>query len=113
MIRWLAFVGAIVSEVSASLSLQAALESPGWYLVTAGGYVLSFVLLTSLIGRGVPLGAVYGIWGAAGVALTAILASVLFDEPFRPPMALGIGSIIFGVIAIEIGSREVIADVEL
>lgn len=50
------------------------------------------------------LGAAYGIWAAAGVALTAILSKILFDEPCTACMRLGIVLIVCGVLLIELGA---------
>ncbi|MBG6181962.1 multidrug transporter EmrE-like cation transporter [Arthrobacter sp. CAN_A1] len=54
----------------------------------------------------VPLGVAYGIWAAAGVALTAIIGKVLFKEPFTWLMGLGIILIIGGVMLIELGAAH-------
>ena len=37
-----------------------------------------------------PLGVAYGVWSALGVAATAVLSSLLFDEVFTSPMVLGL-----------------------
>ena len=52
------------------------------------------------------LGVAYGIWGASGVALTAILSAVIFGEALTPVMLGGIGLIILGVLTIELGSQR-------
>ena len=54
--------------------------------------------------RGMPVGVAYGIWSATGVALTAVLAKILFDEPFTWLMGLGVVAIAGGVLLIEIGA---------
>ena len=51
-----------------------------------------------------PVGVAYGIWSATGVALTAVLAKILFDEPFTWLMGLGVVAIAGGVLLIEIGA---------
>lgn len=51
-----------------------------------------------------PLGVAYGIWGASGVALTAIMSTLLFGEPLTAPMIIGIGLVIAGVMCVEMGS---------
>ena len=45
MKKWLLLAGAIVSEVTASLALQAAQDHPAWYVVVGVGYVATFSLL--------------------------------------------------------------------
>lgn len=97
--------GAILLEVSASLSLKAALMQPGLYAIVVVGYAGSFVCLGAALRAGMPLGVAYGIWGACGVALTALLSTALFGEPFTPLMGIGVGLIIGGVLLVEIGSQ--------
>lgn len=50
------------------------------------------------------LGVAYGIWAAAGVALTAVLARVIFSEPLTRVMAFGIVLVAVGVLIVEIGA---------
>lgn len=101
---WLFLVGAIVTEVGAALSLRmATVGRKAWYVLVAGGYLLAFTLLTLTLQRGIGIGVAYGIWAAAGVALTAIASKIFFKEPFTRLMALGIGSIMAGVLLVELG----------
>lgn len=102
---WLFLGLAIVTEVAGSLSLKAALDNPAFYLVVVGGYVAAFSCLAQVLREGLSLGVAYGVWGAAGVALTAIFSTVLFGEPMTWVMALGIAVIIAGVVCIEIGAQ--------
>jgi len=51
------------------------------------------------------LGVAYGIWGASGVALTAVLSNLIFKEPLTTIMIAGIIVIIVGVLMIELGSQ--------
>ncbi|WP_432537372.1 DMT family transporter [Kineococcus arenarius] len=106
MNRWVLLVGAVLSEVSASLSLKAALGHPGWYVVVVAGYAGAFTLLSRVLRAGMPLGVAYGTWSAAGVALTATLSSVVFGESLGPVALAGIGLIIAGVLAVELGSQR-------
>lgn len=103
--RWLFLAGAIVTEVTGSLALKAAIDAPWLYAVTAVGYTAAFTLLSLALRSGMPLGAAYGIWGAIGVALTAGLSAVLFGELLTPAMLVGIALLIAGVLCIELGSR--------
>lgn len=103
---WLLLVGAVVSEVTGTLSLKvAALGRPRWYGVVVLAYVVAFGLLGQSLAAGIPLGVAYGIWAALGVALTALLSKPLFGEPLTGRMLLGIGLIIVGVLAIELGGH--------
>ena len=77
-----------------------------WLAVVVAGYLTSFVFLTMVLRAGVPVGIAYGIWGALGTAFTAVLAAVLFGDPFTWPIVAGIGLIIAGVLLIEFGSHR-------
>lgn len=103
--RWLLLAGAIASEVTAALSLKAALENPVFYIVVAVGYLTAFALLGLVLRMGMSLGVAYGIWGASGVALTAIGSLIVFDEPITLLMGIGIVVIIAGVLCVELGAQ--------
>ena len=105
MSKWLYLFFAIGSEIAASLSLKAALDQPRYYVIVVVGYATSFVLLSRVLQAGMPLGIAYAIWGALGVAFTASLSSVIFDEPFTRPMVIGIVFVIAGVLIVELGSQ--------
>ncbi|RUR01627.1 DMT family transporter [Labedella endophytica] len=109
MRAWLLLAAAIAAEVTASLSLKAALDVPGWYVVVVIGYASSFVLLGFVLRAGMPLGVAYGVWGATGVAATALLAAVFFGEPLTPVMLGGLVLIIGGVLCVELGSQRAAA----
>jgi small multidrug resistance pump len=104
--KWLLLLGAIVSEVTGSLSLKGALDSPALYVLVVLGFTSAFVLLAAVLREGMPLGVAYGVWAALGVALTSVLSSVLFAEPFTLVMGLGIVLIMSGVLMVEIGSQQ-------
>jgi small multidrug resistance pump len=104
--RWVLLGGAIVTEVTGTLSLRGAQDHPWLYAVTAVGEVTSFFLLVKVLQAGMPLGVAYGIWSALGVAATAVLSAFLFDETFTGVMALGLALIVGGVVLVENGSRE-------
>jgi small multidrug resistance pump len=97
---------AIVVEVAATLSLRASQDHSAWLVVVVAGYFGAFVLLTLVLRAGVAIGVAYGIWGALGTAGTAILAAVIFGDPFTWPIVAGIGLIIGGVLLVELGSRH-------
>lgn len=103
--KWILLAAAIVSEVTGSLSLKAALDHPGWYVVVVVGYVAAFVMLGIVLRLGLHLGVAYGVWGASGVALTAILSALVFGEPLTPVMVIGIALIMVGVLCVELGSQ--------
>ncbi|MBE0010053.1 MULTISPECIES: DMT family transporter [unclassified Arthrobacter] len=102
---WLLLATAILAEVTGSLSLKGALDQPALYAVVAAGYVGAFILLAIVLRTGMALGVAYGIWAAAGVALTAIGSLLVFGEPITPLMGLGIVVIIAGVLCVELGAQ--------
>jgi small multidrug resistance pump len=103
--KWALLIAAILSEVTATLTLRASQDEKLWLVVVVVGYVGSFVLLTLVLRAGMPIGVTYGIWGAAGTALTAALAAAVFAEPFTWPIVAGIALIIGGVLLVEFGSH--------
>ncbi|GAA1365596.1 SMR family transporter [Arthrobacter rhombi] len=106
MTKWILLSCAILSEVTGSMSLKAAMGHPGWHAVTAVGFVVAFICLSGVLRRGMPLGIAYGIWGATGVALTAISSAVVFNESLTGTMLAGIALIIAGVLTVELGSQR-------
>jgi small multidrug resistance pump len=106
MHKWLLLCGAIGSEVTGSLALKAAIDHPAWYALVAVGYIASFLFLSAALRARLPLGVAYGIWGAVGVALTAVLGALLFGEPLNAAMFAGIALIIGGVLTVEFGSQR-------
>ena len=92
---------AIVTEVTGTLALRA---SDGFTklvpsLIVVVGYIASFVLL-ALVLKTLPVGIVYAIWSAVGVALVAVLGKVLFDDPVPPLAVVGMVLIVGGVILV-------------
>ncbi|WP_372983716.1 multidrug efflux SMR transporter [Microbacterium sp.] len=104
--QWAALGAAIIVEVAATLSLKAAIVTPGWYVVVVAGYVSAFVLLALCLRLGMQIGVAYGVWGAFGVAATALLAAAVFGEPLTPLMLVGIALISGGVLLVESGSQQ-------
>ncbi|MCT7662005.1 DMT family transporter [Mycobacterium deserti] len=105
MRKWTLLIAAITVEVVATLSLRASQDHAAWLTVVVVGYLSAFVLLTLVLRAGVPVGVAYGIWGAMGTAGTAVLAAVIFGDPFTWPIVAGIALIIGGVLLVELGSR--------
>ncbi|GAA4163412.1 SMR family transporter [Gryllotalpicola daejeonensis] len=111
---WFVLALAILCEVGATLSLRMA-SAPGtgadpakkpsrlWYLAVVAGYLASFALFSVVLRLGLGLGVTYGIWTAAGVALTALAGRVFFKEAFTRTMVGGTVLIIIGVFLIELG----------
>lgn len=105
MRKWALLISAIVTEVAATLSLRASQDQPAWLAVVAVGYLVAFVMLALVLREGVAVGVVYGIWGASGTALTAVLAALIFGDALTWPIAGGIALIIAGVLVVELGSH--------
>lgn len=95
---------AILLEVLATLALRASegFRRKVWLAPVVVGYVASFYLLWLTLSLGAPVGLVYGIWTACGVALVAVVARFLFGERLTPMMGLGIAFIVAGVLTIEL-----------
>jgi small multidrug resistance pump len=106
MTTWLLLAAAILSEVSATLSLKRALDQPAFYGVVVAGYVAAFVLLSLTLRHGLGIGVAYGIWAACGEALSAVGSKVFFDEPLTGLMLAGLVLIIGGVLLVELGSAS-------
>ena len=106
MRKWLPLLAAILVEVTATLALRAAVDQPAWYLLVAAGYIGAFIGLSMALRAGMGVGVAYGVWAAAGVVLTAVLAAVIFDDALTPTMGVGIALVIAGVLCVELGSHR-------
>lgn len=104
---YLFLICAITAEVVGTLALRAAAASrPRFYVLTGIGYVCAFSALLAALRHGMPVGIAYGIWAAAGVALAALGARLLFGEPLTRRMIGGIVLIGIGVVLVELGSTH-------
>lgn len=104
---WLLLCAAVISEVSATLSLRiAAGGRRAWYAGVALGYVVAFSFLSGALAAGMPLGVAYGVWAAAGIVLTALLSRMIFREALTPVMLAGMGLIVVGVLLVELGGAH-------
>ena len=61
----------------------------------------SFGLLAVVL-KTMPVGIVYAIWSAVGVALVAVLGKVLFDDPVPPLAMVGMVLIVGGVALVSL-----------
>lgn len=73
--------------------------------MVAGDFT-AFTLLAAVLAQGMALGVAYGIWAAAGVALTAVISRLVFKEPLTWVMSLGLVLIVGGVLLIETGAAH-------
>ncbi|WP_375001469.1 DMT family transporter [Aeromicrobium sp. CTD01-1L150] len=101
---WLTLAGAIVLEVTATLSLRASdgFRKRVWIAPVIAGYAVALTLLGITLALGMAVGVAYGIWAACGIAAVAVLAKFIFDDALTWMMAAGIALIIGGVLIIEL-----------
>jgi small multidrug resistance pump len=91
-------VTAIATEVVGTLALRA---SNGFTqavpaAITTVAYLVSIILLAIVL-KTLPVGVVYAIWSAVGIALVAVLGKVIFGDPVPPLAAIGMVLIVGGV----------------
>jgi small multidrug resistance pump len=100
---WTTLAGAILFEVFGTLGLRASegFRRRAWIVPVSIGYLASFFLLWLTLRLGMHVGIAYGVWTACGVAIVAVVAKFLFDEPLTWLMGLGIALIVGGVLTIE------------
>lgn len=105
---WLWLAGAIIAEVIAttSLKLSEGFSRPLSSVVVVVGYVGAFLMLSQSLTRGMNLGVAYGVWAAVGIALVAVIGTLLFGESLTWVQVGGIALIIAGVMALELGGRH-------
>ena len=92
---------AIVSEVAATASLRASHGfSRLWpSIVVVVGYGVSFFLLSQVL-KTLPVGMVYAIWSAVGIAILAILGKVVWGDPLPPLAVVGLVLIVSGIVVL-------------
>ncbi|NLE97347.1 MAG: multidrug efflux SMR transporter [Propionibacterium sp.] len=102
---WLWLSAAILAELCGTLSLRASegFRKPRWIVGVVAGYGVAFVFLGLTLAAGMPVGVAYGIWTAVGVALIAVLARAIWQEPLTRRMLVGIALIAVGVVLVEMG----------
>ncbi|WP_280273853.1 DMT family transporter [Nocardia wallacei] len=105
---FLLLVLAIASEVTATVSLKL---SEGFSKLTPSivvvvGYAGAFFFLSQALKRGMSIGVAYGVWSAIGVAAVATIGALFLDEGLTPVQIGGIGLVILGVLALELGAAH-------
>ncbi|MFG2050629.1 DMT family transporter [Micromonospora sp. NPDC048935] len=100
---------AIASEIVATMSLRASdgLRRKIWLPLIVTAYLGSFVLFALTLRHGMAVGVAYGIWAATGIALTAVVARILFKDVLTTRMLAGIGLVAIGVLIVELGAHAV------
>jgi small multidrug resistance pump len=100
---WVLLGAAIATEVVGTLALRA---SDGMSrlmpaIVVVVGYVASFGFLAVVL-KTLPVGIVYAIWSAVGIAAVAVLGKIIFGDPV-PQLAMGgMALIVAGVILVSV-----------
>ncbi|GAA4662629.1 DMT family transporter [Gordonia humi] len=105
MKAWALLLAAIALELAGTLSLRASVDHKAWIAIVVVAYVGAFVLLGLALRTGMPIGVAYGAWGALGVAATAVLGWVIFDEALSALSIVGIALVMVGVVVVENGSH--------
>ncbi|KRD10693.1 MULTISPECIES: DMT family transporter [unclassified Streptomyces] len=104
---YLTLAGAIAAEVAATTAMK---YSEGFSklwpaLLTAVGYLLSFLLLAQTL-KTVGIGTAYAIWAGAGTAAIALIGLVLFGEALTPVKIAGVLLIVGGVVLLNLGGAH-------
>lgn len=100
---------AIMTEVIATIFLKfTSGERAAWwaYPIVIAGYVVSFVMLSLTLSRGVPLGIAYAIWSGVGVVLVVVVSWLAFKETLTWQQLAGMALVIAGVILLEAGGKS-------
>jgi small multidrug resistance pump len=100
---WVLLGAAIATEVVGTLALRA---SEGMSrlvpaIIVVVGYVASFGFLAVVL-KTLPVGIVYAIWSAVGVAAVAVLGKVMFGDPVPPLAMVGMVLIVGGVVLVSV-----------
>ncbi len=98
--QWVLLGAAIATEVAGTLALRASdgFTRVGPVIIVVAGYSASFVLLAIVL-KTLPVGIVYAIWSAVGIALVALFGKVMFGDPV-PPLAMAGMALIVGGVAL-------------
>jgi len=107
MNHWLALAGAIVLEVSGTVSMKL---SEGFTKLIPSilifvFYAASFAVLTLALKK-IDVGVAYAVWAGVGTALIAVIGVLYFKEPFSTLKAFSIVLIIAGVIGINLSGAK-------
>lgn len=98
---------AICSEVfgDSMMKLSNGFRRPLPTLGMTLGYLMSFWMLSKTLEE-LSLGFAYAVWTSGGIALTAVVSTVIWKERFNWRKGAGILLIIFGVALLKIGGSS-------
>lgn len=106
MIGWVLLIVAILSEVTATLSLRAAGDGSRPALVAVVlGYGISLVLL-GIVVKYLSVSTAYAVWAGAGTALVAIFGVAILGEPATAFKAASIALIVAGVVGLNLSGAH-------
>jgi small multidrug resistance pump len=102
-VPWVLLAAAIGTEVAGTLALRASdgLTKLVPSIIVVAGCLASFGLL-ALVLKTLPVGIVYAIWAAVGVALVAVLGKLMFNDPVPPIAMVGMVLIVAGVVLVSL-----------
>lgn len=105
---WLLLAAAIVAEVTGTLALRASdgFSKPWPSALVAAGYVTAFVLMARIL-KSLPVGTVYAVWAATGIALVAVASRVIFGDQLPLMAAVGIVIILIGVVTVSLSGASI------
>lgn len=105
MSPYVLLAAAIAAEVTGTVSLKYAEGFTRLVpsAVVVVGYGTAFYLLAQVLKAGLPVGVVYAIWSAIGVALVAVIGAAFLGERMNFTMVVGLVLIIGGVVLLELG----------
>ncbi|MBL1409920.1 DMT family transporter [Sphingobacterium faecale] len=103
--KYLFLLGAIISELIGAIATR---QSNGFTklipsCIAVFGVVGAYYLLSLSLKGGLSIGVAYGIWAALGISILAIIGVFFFKENLTFLQIVGIGFIIIGVLALELG----------
>jgi small multidrug resistance pump len=104
---WVLLGAAIATEVAGTLALRASdgLTRLVPSIIVGVGYIASFGFL-ALVLKSLPVGIVYAIWAAVGVALVAVLGKIMFNDPVPPVAMIGMVLIVAGVVLVSLSGAS-------
>lgn len=104
MLAYAMIGAAVVAEVfgDSMMKLSNGFERKLPLVGTLLGYGVAFYLI-SVVLEELPLGPVYAAWTGLGIALTAVVGAVVWNEGFTVRKVLGLTAIIAGVVVLKMG----------
>ena len=106
---WLMLVVAIAAEVIATSTLKSTEGFTRLWpsVVVVVCYEIAFILLALTLKK-IPVGIVYAVWSAVGVALVTLIAWLFLDQTLDAAGIVGVSLIVGGVVVINAFSKTVV-----